>query len=61
MDQLKPDGFIHIIPDNDLIEHYENERCPCRPEWDKKNKQQYLRHEASNKVIIHNRLLDNPQ
>ena len=30
------DGHVHVIPDNDLIEHIQHEACPCNPEWDRK-------------------------
>lgn len=55
------DGHVHVIPDDDLIEHIQHEACPCNPEWDRKNKREYLRAEAGCKVFIHNRLRDNPQ
>lgn len=57
---IDPDGNIHVVPDDDLMGHEESERCWCRPDWDLKNKKEYLRGQAQFKVYIHNRLKDTP-
>ena len=36
----------HVIPLNDVLEHYEHEWCPCHPSVE--------RYENGNAVIIHN-------
>lgn len=59
--EKKPDGNIHVIPDYDLEEHIEHESCFCLPDWDIKNKKEYLRGEAEVKVFIHNRVIDSLQ
>ena len=44
-----------------LEEHIEHESCFCLPDWDIKNKKEYLRGEAEVKVFIHNRVIDSLQ
>jgi len=52
---------IHVVPVEDIIEHIEVEHCPCGTEWDEYNKADFLSGRVNHKVIVHNRLMDNPQ
>jgi len=60
MDQESLDGHLHIIPDEDIIDHIAHSKCECRPDWDLKNKKEFLRGQAECKLYIHNRLMDTP-
>lgn len=55
------DGHDHRIPPYDIIEHEEKESCPCRPEWERKNKMAYLSCATDVKLLLHNRMADNIQ
>jgi hypothetical protein len=55
------DYHHHVIPSDDYLEHIKHERCTCRPDWDFKNKQLYLRGQVEVKVFIHNRWKDKKQ
>lgn len=57
----KRDGHVHRLPEGDLMEHIADERCVCKPDQERKNKQEFQTGQAHRKLFIHNRLRDNPQ
>ena len=52
MTDLKPDGNIHVIPEDDCIVHFESSMCSCSP------KKEYTDAVTDNQVWVHKRFLD---
>lgn len=51
------DGNVHVVPDDDVIEHLDNGACPCQPKFIERDKDGPYKCA----VIVHNRLKDLPQ
>lgn len=52
---------IHVIPNDDWIEHVSDVNCECSPKIDEKNRQDIMRGLADKYVFVHNQIKYNKQ